>query len=153
MSTKQRLLDESQEQFTALNAAIQGLSESALSEVWLGSWSIRDILIHMSGWHREMGPGLERMARGERPFPEGVSYQDPDSWNAKFVAAKKHASLPEILKELDASHAYFMAQAAAVAEERFVPEKTAYRIVDANTANHYKEHGDQIRAWRQTKGI
>lgn len=152
MSAKDELLKRALEEFSGFKAAIRGLDERELGEVWLGTWSIRDILAHISGWHHELGPALERMARGEKPIPEGTSYNDVDSWNAKFAAAKRHAPVPELLGQLDASHEYFMAQAAKVPEERFAPDKTAYRIVDLNSVNHYKEHGDQIRAWRQGKG-
>ncbi|MBI4609500.1 MAG: ClbS/DfsB family four-helix bundle protein [Candidatus Rokubacteria bacterium] len=153
MSPKNALLSQAQDEFRAFKAALGGLDERQLAEVWLGSWSIKDILAHISGWHREMGPGLERLARGEKPFSEGTNYNDVDSWNARFAAAKKNATGSELLGELDASHDSFMAQAAKVPEERFVPGKTAHRIVDLNSAHHYKEHGDQIRAWRQDKGI
>ena len=30
--------------------------------------------------------------------------------------------------------------------------ETAWKIVDLNLAHHYKEHGDQIRAWWTGKG-
>lgn len=153
MSAKEELLRQAQEEFKAFKAAIKGLNEVQLTEVWLGAWSVREILAHISGWHRELGPGLERLARGEKPFPEGTDYNDVDSWNARFAEAKKNVQASEVLKELDASHEYFTAQAAKVPEERFVPGKTAYRIVDLNSAHHYKEHGDQIRAWRQSKGV
>lgn len=153
MSAKEDLLRQAEEEFRALKAAVGGLDATRLTGVWLGTWSIKDILAHISGWHRELGPALERMARGEKPIPEGTSYEDVDAWNAKFAAAKKDAPVSEVLRELDASHEYFMAQAAKVPEERFVPGKTAYRIVDLNSAHHYKEHGDQIRTWRKTKGL
>lgn len=151
MSRKDDLLRQAEEEFRALKAAVGGLDATRLSEVWLGTWSAKDILAHISGWHRELGPALERMARGERPIPEGTSYEDVDAWNGTFAAAKKATPVSEVLQELDASHAYFMAQAAKVPAERFVPGKTAYRIVDMNTAHHYKEHGDQIRAWRKIR--
>ncbi len=153
MSAKDDLLRQAQTEFKAFEAALQGLSEGHLTEVWLGGWSIKEILAHISGWHRELGPALERLARGEKPIPEGVKYDDPDPWNAKFAAAKKDAPVSEVFRELDASHEYFIAQATKVSEERFVPGKAAYRIVDLNSAHHYKEHGDQIRAWRQAKGV
>jgi len=153
MSAKDELLKSAEEEFRAFKAALRDLDEARLTEVWLGAWSIKDIVAHISGWHRELGPALERMARGERPIPEGTSYEDVDAWNSKFAGAKKDSPVSEVLRELDASHAYFMAQAAGVLEERFVPAKTAYRIVDLNSAHHYKEHGDQIRAWRQSKGL
>ena len=153
MSEKESLLKQAQEEFQAFKASLHGLEEARLAEVWLGTWSIKDLVAHMSGWHYELGPALERLARGEKPIPEGTSYDDPDPWNAKFAAAKKDTPISVVLRELEASHSYFMTQAGKVPEERFVPGKTAYKIVDLNSGHHYKEHGDQIRDWRHTKGI
>ena len=153
METKDDLLGRAARELRALHDALRGLNESDTTRVWLGAWSVRDIVAHISGWHRELGPALERMARGERPIPEGTSYEDVDAWNSKFAGAKKDSPVSEVLRELDLSHEYFMALAARVPEERFVPGKTAYRIVDLNSAHHYKDHGDQIRAWRQSKGL
>lgn len=153
MSAKTELLKQAQDEFRALKAALAGLGERQLTEVWLGSWSIKEIVAHMSGWHHELGPALERLARGEKPIPEGVDYNDPNPWNARFVAARRGTPVAQLLQELDASHAYFMAQVAKIPEERFVPGKTAHRLTDMITAHHYKEHGDQIRAWRKSKGL
>ena len=154
MSTKQDLLNEAARQYKAFHEAIQGLHEQHLTEVWLGTWSVRDIVAHMSGWHRELGPALERLARGERPVPEGKNYEaDVDGWNERFVAPRRQTPMADVLLELDRSHEDFMHAAARVPEERFVEGKTAWKIVDLNSAHHYKEHGDQIRAWRADKGI
>jgi hypothetical protein len=57
-----------------------------------------------------------------------------------------------VLDELERSHRDFMRVAATVPVERFVPGKTAWKIVDLNSAHHYEEHGDQIRAWRAARG-
>ena len=63
----------------------------------------------MSGWHGELGPALERMARSERPIPEDKNYDaDADGWNAKFAAAKRDTPV---------------------------------------------SHGNQIHAWRASRGI
>ena len=125
-----------------------------MSAVWLGTWSVCDIVAHMSGWHRELGPALERIARGERPIPEGKNYEsDVDGWNEKFVAVKRGTPVADVLLELDASHEYFMHAAAQVPEDRFVEGKTAWKIVDLNSVSHYREHADQIRAWRAAKRI
>lgn len=153
MSHKQDLLARATREYTAFHETIDGLNEERLTEVWLGAWSIRDIVAHMSGWHRELGPALERLARGERPVPPGVSYEDADAWNATFAAAARDREVTDVLLEFDRSHAYFMQAADRVPEERYQPDRTAYRIVDLNSAHHYKEHGDQIRAWREAKGI
>ena len=153
MSAKDELLKSGEAEFQAFKAALRGLDAARLTLVWLGTWSIKDIVAHISGWQRELGPALERMARGERPIPEGTSYEDVDAWNSKFAGAKKDVPVSEVLRELDASHQYFIGRAAKIPEERFVPGKTAYRIVELNSGHHYRDHGDQIRAWRQSKGL
>jgi hypothetical protein len=153
MSAKQDLLDEAARQYRAFHETIQGLNEEHMTEPWLGSWSIRDIIAHISGWQRELRPALERLARGERPVPEGVSYDDVDAWNAKFAAARRSTAVADVLLELDRSHEAFMHAAAQIPEERYTPGKTAWKIVDLNSAHHYREHGDQIRAWRATSEL
>ena len=71
-----------------LQEAVKGLDNDQMAEAWLDSWSAKDILAHVLGWEREMIVFLERMARGERPTPEGVDYSDPNAWNAKFALEK-----------------------------------------------------------------
>ena len=113
MDTKDELLDRAAREFRALHDTLRGLNESDTTRVWLGAWSVRDIVAHISGWHREMTPALERLARGERPFPEGVSYDDVDAWNATFAAARRGASVADALLELDRSHEDCLRAAAA----------------------------------------
>jgi hypothetical protein len=152
-STKEELLNQAAREYKALHESLQGLNEAHMTEVWLGTWSVRDIVAHISGWHREMGPALERLARGEKPIPDGVSYDDVDAWNARFAAARRKDPVADVLLEFDKSHEYFMHVAAAVPAERFQPGKTAWKVVDNNSAHHYREHADQIRAWRRSRGF
>lgn len=152
MSEKTTLLSEAETELQAFKRSFAGLDEARMREVWLGTWSVRDVIAHISGWHRELIPALQRLARGERPIPEGVSYDDVDTWNAKFAAAQKEAATAEILRELDASHAAFMQAAAGVPEDRYVPGKTAHKIVDFNSRHHYHEHRGQIEEWRKRGG-
>ena len=149
MSEKTTLLSEAETEFTLFKRAIAGLDEAHMRQVWLGTWSARDVVAHISGWHRELAPALERLARGERPIAEGVSYEDVDAWNGRFADARKSAATADILAELDASHAAFMRAAATVPDERFAPGKTAHKIVDLNSRHHYLEHRGQIEAWRK----
>ncbi len=151
MTPKDELLNQAARAYNAFQQAIHGLSEDLLAEVWFGTWGVREILAHVSGWQREMGPALERITRGEKPIPDGVSYDDLDAWNARFVAAKRDWSMEDIELELDRSHEYVMHLALQVPEERVRPGKTAYMIIDLNTANHYREHAEQVLAWRASR--
>ena len=73
--------------------------------------------------------------------------------NAKFASAKKDWPPDEVLLDLDRSHEYFMHVAAAMPDARLAPGRTAHRIIEARTAQHYAEHGAEILAWRQRRGI
>jgi hypothetical protein len=152
MSAKDDLLIEAAREFRAFHQALEGLNEDQLTEPWLGTWSAKEIVAHIIGWQEEIGPALERLARGEKPVPEGVSYDDADSWNARFVAERRDTPVAELLQDLDASHERFLRLASEVPDDRFQPGRTAWRLVDLNSAHHYREHAEQIRAWRATRG-
>jgi len=153
MGLKQELLRQADEEFTGLREAVAGLGEAEMTRPWLGTWGVREILIHIVGWHGEMIPVLERLARGEKPLVEGVSYDDVDAWNARFVTVRQGLPAAAVVRELEASHRDFLAAATNVPDERFAPGKTATRIVDLNGPHHYRDHAAQIREWRSRAGV
>jgi Protein of unknown function (DUF1706) len=153
MSLKDDLLRQAEDDFGGLKRALAGLDDEAMRRPWLGAWGVREILAHIAGWQREMTPVLERLARGERPIPEGVSYEDFDGWNARHVAARRGLTVDGIRAELETTHREFLAAARAVPESRFGPDKTATRIVDLNGPHHYREHAGQIRTWRRQASL
>ena len=145
MSDKGRLVNEVDEAFMDLRQAFDGLDDARLHRVWLGTWSIREILIHISGWHREMLPALARVAHGEPAYPAGT-YDDFDTWNARFVEAKRSARVADVVAELEASHRDFLRAVGAVPDAHFA---VAREILDGAGTGHYREHAEQIRVWRQ----
>jgi uncharacterized protein DUF1706 len=152
MGAKQELLQDTETAFTELRQAVTGLPDGQMGTKWLGTWGVREILIHVSGWHREMIPALERIGRGEPPHPAGVSYDDFNAWNARFVDAKAGAKPAEVLAELDASHKSFVAAAGALPEPHLAAGGAARDLVDGVGAAHYREHAEQIRTWRKETG-
>ena len=87
--------------------------------------------------------------RGEAPYPEGVSYDDFDAWNAKFVEARRGVKLSDVVAELEASHRDFVAAARALPDEQFAPETAGRGLIENCTSQHYREHAGQIREWRR----
>ena len=140
-------------EFNTLLQSVEGLTDDQMNQVWFGEWGVRDILAHVAGWHREMTQAFERIARGERPVPEGVDYSDADPINARFAAAQRDISPDDMVKELKASKEAFVSAARLVPEDRFAEGKTAHRILFGTGIDHYKEHEPAIREWRQREGI
>src|SRR5262249_6135862 len=137
----------------ARERAVVGRDDAASRRPGRGGWGVRELAAHIVGWQREMIPVLERLARGEKPIPDGVSYENVDDWNARHVAARRDLTVEGIRAELDASHRDFLAAAAAIPEARFAPDKTATRIVDLDGRQHYRGQPREIRTWRRRAGF
>jgi len=152
MDERSGLLREADQAYAGLRQAIEGLSDADMRQPWLGTWGVREIVIHVAGWHREMIPALARVGRGEPPYPADVSYDDADAWNARFVAARDGLKPADALAELDASHRDYVAAAAALGGPHLAPGGAARDLFDGCGAAHYREHAAQIRAWRQAEG-
>jgi hypothetical protein len=148
MSDKATLLREADLAFGELRGAIDGLTEEDMRRVWLGTWGVREILIHISGWHDEMAAALGRVAKGDAPYAAGT-YDDFDAWNARFIDQKAGVKTADVLAELDASHRKLLAAAAALPEALLAAGAAARAPFDGAGAGHYREHTEQIRQWRQ----
>jgi len=144
---RQDLIQTTEQEYAKLKAAVHGLGEAALTEVWLGTWGVREIMAHIAGWHREMVPALERLARGEPPYADGT-YDDFDRWNRHFVDARKDVKTDDILHEADVSHRDFLRAVARLSEENLAAGPTARSLVDGTGVAHYREHAAQIVEWR-----
>jgi hypothetical protein len=144
-----RLLAELDAAYGELKGTVAGLDEAARTTVMQGRWSVKDILAHIAGWHREMTPALERLARGEKAIPDGADYNDFDAWNARFVEARRGMTPGQVDAELDESFAGFRAALLSVPEARRQPGRTAGKIAQDAGFEHYRHHAAQIRRWRE----
>ncbi len=147
MSDKAALLHDTEQAFTELRDAIEGLPDAQMQAVWLGHWGVREILIHISGWHEEMIAALGRVGHGQAAYAPGT-YDDFDAWNARFVERRAGVKPADVVAELEASHRAFVAAAAALPEAAFAPGGPAREPVEGAGAAHYREHAGQIRQWR-----
>jgi hypothetical protein len=151
MSDKATLLREADLALGELRGAIDGLADEDMRRVWLGTWGVREILIHISGWHDEMAAALGRVAKGDAPYAAGT-YDDFDVWNARFVDEKAGVKTADVLAELDVSHRKLLGAAAPLPESLFAPGAAARGPFEGVAAAHYREHAAQIRQWRQGQG-
>jgi hypothetical protein len=149
MATRESGLRELDDNNAALLRELTDVSDEKMTQVFLGTWSAREVLVHLAGWYDAMAEGLERIGRGERPTPEGVSYSDVDAVNAQFVEANRGLSVPEVRKNLEVTLARFQTAARALPEDRFAEGKTAMRIL-TTMAEHPTEHIEEIREWRRS---
>ncbi|MGH7621930.1 MAG: ClbS/DfsB family four-helix bundle protein [Gemmatimonadaceae bacterium] len=137
---KQQTIGAVEQGFQDLLASFAKLDDRAMTTTFYGTWSVKDILAHITGWHQTMTGAMERMARGERPTPEGVDYSDADAWNAKFAGSMAAQSAPTVVAVLRQSFANYLRAARALPEDRFGEGKTANKLIEASGYGHYREH-------------
>lgn len=150
MSSKQRLLNDLDEAYREFLSAVEGLDEIEFETKWLdGQWGVREIVAHHTGWLGQLGGGLERMGRGERPTPEGVDWTDVQHWNDTFARHAMGKRRHEVLFELEQALQTFKEAGAKLPEERFGEGKTASRMFDLAGISHLRESAAMVRRWRQ----
>jgi hypothetical protein len=150
MATREEVLDELHRNNDTLLRELQDVPEEGLTEPFAGTWSAREILVHLGAWYDMMGLAMERMGRGERPAPEGVDLGDSDAMNARYVAEAQGKSVAAVRKDLETGLARFDAGVTALPEDRFAEGKTAMRILQT-MAGHPDEHLGDIRTWKQSR--
>jgi len=148
MDEARRVLAEADEAYRELQEAVVDLDDARAKTAWLGTWGVREILVHIAGWDREMTPALDRIGRGEAAYPAGA-YDDADGWNARFVAAREGVKLADVLAEMDGAHRGLVAAAGALGASHLAPGAAARELFEGTAAQHYREHAAQIREWRE----
>ena len=150
---KQSVVQQIDAEYNNFQESIKDLPRDKFDVIFYDQWSVKDIVAHILGWEREMTEALRRIARGERPTPEGVDYSNADAWNAKF-AARMRGQLPTtVLAEWGQVHGGFMKALGAVPDDRFGEGKSVNRIGEATGYGHYQEHAPAIAEWRKREGL
>ena len=86
-----------------LNVA-SALSPIKQSQVFLGIWSVRDLLAHLAGWDVTNLKAIKAMRIGK--MPDFYAYYDRDwkTYNARLVSRYKKNDFGELVSSVQASH-------------------------------------------------
>jgi uncharacterized protein (TIGR03083 family) len=134
------------ESYRALRALLDRLSEAQMSKPFMDGWSVRELLGHILGWHQQLALGLERMAQGQRPAPEGVDWSDVQGWNDRFAREAAGRAVPDLLGDLERETERFLRALEALPDDRFGEGKTVNRIAAGAGFEHFREHARDIEA-------
>jgi hypothetical protein len=152
--TKDDLLAAIRRDRARLDALIAPLDEARLTAGTLDAgWSVKDALSHISLWERLCVGWLAATARGETPARPEV--QDVDGTNARNYEATKDRPLADVLRESKESYEAILAAVQALSDAQLADDTRfgfpAWRLVSANSDDHYREHIDQIEAWMRDR--
>lgn len=145
-----------------LDAAIAGLDDAALEEPGVvGTWSIKDVLGHVTTWEQMALRHVEQWRGGETPAGLGTS--SIDDYNAS-EAARRHAwALARVREESADTQQRLRATLESLTEddwaartgrgdgERTLGDWVGSALGGAIPGAHAAEHAEQIQAWRDAR--
>jgi len=156
--TKAKIVDLIQSKRQALESLLAGLDEAQMIQPGVeNSWSVKDIMAHITDWERRMVGWIEESLRDEvpqRPAP-GMSWDDLDRLNEQTYLLNKDRALSAVLADSHHSYERALQVVEALTEEDLVdPGRFDWRggdpmwhMVAANTWEHYQEHREPIENW------
>lgn len=133
----------------ALVETYAGLAEAELLQPGAtGTWSVRDIIAHVTWWEEEALTHLPLIVAGGRPPRYSVTYGGIDAFNARMTEQRKALSLAEVFQHRDDVHARLIAYLESVPEDQLGSETRFRRRLRLDTYGHYPKHARAIRSWR-----
>ena len=146
MTTKQAMVASLDEAYKGFLDVVQELSNDQFHHKFVDdNWGVKEIVAHLAGWHGELGGGLERMSRGERPTPEGTDWSDPQPFNDVYAEHARGKRKEQVLEELAAAVTHFKEAAMKVPDERYGEGKTVNKMFEGAGIEHFNEHAEQVR--------
>ena len=149
---RERLYEWLESRWRELHGAFEGLSDDVLLEGGVvGPWSVRDVLAHVTTWDEEALKALPVIVEGGRVPRYSTLYGGIDAFNEEAQGKKLGLSLGQVFAEMEETHQSLMSYLDGVPDAAFATEGRFLRRLRQDTYGHYREHAEQVRAWREKR--
>jgi hypothetical protein len=139
--------------------AASALPARARNEVFLGSWSIKDLLAHLIGWDFANIDAVKAILAGKVPGFYAYHDRDWQTYNARLVTEYKQNNFARLVAAMKASHRELIALLGSVSAEEFDKDRglrvrgykvTIARIMQAEMSDE-KVHQRQIEEFAEKR--
>jgi hypothetical protein len=160
--TLQEFLARLESAWTVLQSGLAALSGAQMTGLQdAQGWSVKDHIIHLAAWERSVVFFLQGRPRADGlGISDKLFHESVDEVNAAIQARNRDKSLAEAQAEFRNVHRQLLETLAAMTDadlrkgfEEFQPGespgvdgRTAYEVIENNTAGHYEEHQPWIDA-------
>lgn len=157
---KSDLLNWLQKEYQAWEALLEQIGPTRMEQAGVnGEWSMKDLIGHLTGWHRWLVARMQAAQRGEPepPPPWPTDLEAEDDINAWIYETYHGRSAREILNETDQVHQQLLAVIERLPDDaRLERIEPAFYLVWLNDErylaseffNHYHDdHEPDVRAW------
>ena len=131
-----------------LRSAVANLPEDHLAVPFLGEWSTKDILLHLTTWDELVSRDIQRLSRGNPPALAAFRIEQVDDWNDALLRGRRQFPTDQVIAELDEAWAG-LRSALEMSPEALLAEGQPVRTFCDLIAQHKQGHAEQVRQWRQ----
>jgi hypothetical protein len=133
-----------QRSWHAFWSAASELSDEELTRPGVaGTWSGKDVLMHVGRWMETGAAEIQQHLAGHAASED---YSDYLAWNDRWAAEDQSLAADAARRRCNTAHATLLGVLAALAAGQW--DDTVRGWVDNTTAGHFQEHAEQLVAWR-----
>src|SRR5689334_15895973 len=137
-TTRARLLQRLEKAWDAFRQSYAGLSDAELLEPGVtGTWSVKDIIAHVTWWEEEALTHLPIVMAGGTPPRYSVTYGGIDAFNASMTERRKGLSLTDVLRQQTEVHRRLVALIRRAPDHQVSGETRFRRRLRLDTYGHY----------------
>ena len=125
-------------------ASVAALPPQAQDEVFLGEWSVRDLMAHLIGWDHTNRIAVNEILAGQKPGFWAQYDRDWQSYNAKLVAEYKQDDLSELIAAVKGSHRALIDYLQTVPADEYLKRKPIGSLLRAEAGDE-EDHHRQIQ--------
>src|SRR2546430_554251 len=149
---KQQLLRRLDQAWAEFRESYAGLSDADLMRAGVtGTWSVRDIIAHVTWWEEEALTHLPLVLAGGRAPRHSVAHGGIGAFHAKMTEQRKPRSVVQILTQQDEGHPRPGPFVHGAPEEQLSGDTRFRRRLRLDTYGHYPKHARAIRTWRASR--
>lgn len=160
---KLQLLENIRRERARLDALVASLDDSAAVALALeGGRSVKDVLAHITAWEQRCVSKIHEGNAGDVPAPDaasngGFTEADVHRFNESVFEANRARPLADVRDDARRSYESILAAVDGLSEEELGMAvrwgtregPPLLQFVRDNADEHYREHIDQIEAWRE----
>ena len=152
MDRRQQLLKRLDTAWCAFQESYAGLPDPELLAPGVtGTWSVRDIIAHVTTWEEEALKHLPLVLMGRKPPRYSVSYGGINAFNAQTSEQKKNLLLSEVLRQREDVHDRLVELIESAPEDQLSGDTRFRHRLRLDTYGHYPKHTAAITKWRERR--
>lgn len=145
-----QLLKRVDTRWRALVASCADLSATDMTERGVtGTWSVKDIVAHVTVWEEEALTHLPAILAGRKPPRYSVTHGGINAFNAQMTQRNRDLPLAEVLRRRDDTHRRLVEFIHGVPDAALGGDTRFRRRLRLDTYGHYAIHTKAIWKWRE----